>query len=51
MIQGTFGDNCEIFFPVDLITGDGVNLSIDALLDTGFTEFLAINKQDIEGLN
>ncbi|TRV03522.1 MAG: aspartyl protease [Microcystis wesenbergii Mw_QC_B_20070930_S4] len=51
MIRGTFGDNCEIFFPIDLITGESENLSVDAMLDTGFTEFLAINKQDVEGLN
>ena len=51
MIRGTFGDNCEIFFPIALITREGENLSVDAMLDTEFTEFLAINKQDVEGLN
>ncbi|WP_396681792.1 aspartyl protease (plasmid) [Microcystis aeruginosa FACHB-524] len=51
LIRGTFGDNCEIFFPIALITGEGENLSVDAMLDTEFTEFLAINKQDVEGLN
>ena len=34
-----------------MITGDGLSLAVEVILDTGFTEFLAINKQDLEGLN
>ena len=50
MIQGRFGDRGELFFEIELITGDGLSLAVEVILDTGFTEFLAINKQDIEGL-
>ncbi len=41
-------DNC--FFEIDLIAKDGLNLPVDAMLDTGFTGFLAINKQDLDAL-
>jgi predicted aspartyl protease len=50
MIHGKFGDKEELFFEIELITADGLNLPIDALLDTGFSEWLAIDKQDLEGL-
>jgi clan AA aspartic protease len=51
MIQGSFGDSGQLFFEVDLITDDGLALPVDAMLDTGFTGFMAINKQDLNGLN
>lgn len=51
MMQGRFGERGQLFFEVDLIIADGLNLSVDVLLDTGFTEFMAINKQDLDGLN
>lgn len=38
-------------FEIDLITDDGLNLPVDAMLDTGFTGFLAINKQDLDSLD
>ena len=50
MIQGTFGDDGELFFEIELITNQGLALPIDALLDTGFSEWLVINKQDLAGL-
>ncbi len=50
MIQGTFGDDGELFFEIELITNEGLALPIDALLDTGFSEWLVINKQDLAGL-
>ncbi|AFZ27001.1 putative aspartyl protease [Cylindrospermum stagnale PCC 7417] len=51
MIQGYFGDGGQLFFELELITADGLNLSVDCLFDTGFTGFMAINKQDLEGLS
>ncbi|MEH2191119.1 MAG: aspartyl protease [Nostoc sp.] len=50
MIQGKFGEKGQLFFEIDLITNDGLNLPVDAMLDTGFTGFLAINKQDLDSL-
>ena len=51
MIQGTFGGRGQLFFEIDLITTNGLTLPVDAMLDTGFTGFLAINKQDLEALD
>ncbi|MFK0731690.1 MAG: aspartyl protease [Gloeotrichia echinulata GP01] len=51
MIEGIFGENGQLFFEIDLITAEGLNLPVDAMLDTGFTGFLAINKQDLDGLD
>lgn len=51
MIQGSFGEKGQIFFELDFLTSDGLNLPVDAMLDTGFTGFMAINKQDLDGLD
>lgn len=51
MIQGRFGENGQIYFEIDLITGDGLSFSTEAMLDTGFTEFLAVSQQDLESLD
>ncbi|MEH2317787.1 aspartyl protease [Nostoc sp.] len=51
MIQGKFGGNGQLFFEIELITYDGLNLPVDTMLDTGFTGFMAINKQDLESLD
>lgn len=51
MIEGRFGENGQIYFEIDLINNDGLNLSVEALLDTGFTEFIAMNRQDVESLD
>ncbi|GAA6614834.1 aspartyl protease [Scytonema sp. NUACC26] len=51
MMRGKFGNRGELFFEIDLITADGLNLPVDAMLDTGFTGFLAIKKQDLDALD
>ena len=51
MIQGRFGDNGELIFEIELITGDGDVIPVDVLLDTGFTNgYLAIHAADIVDL-
>jgi predicted aspartyl protease len=42
MIEGRFGDEDELFFEVELIANNGLELPINALLDTGFLGGLAI---------
>ncbi|BAY24764.1 hypothetical protein NIES2100_45610 [Calothrix sp. NIES-2100] len=50
MIEGHFGSDGELFFESELIAADGLELPVTAMLDTGFTELLAVNSQDLEGL-
>ncbi len=50
MIEGNFGDKGELFFEIDLIAADSSIITVDALLDTGFTDWLAMALQDVEGL-
>lgn len=51
MIQGRFGENGQIYFEIELIGGDDLIFPVEAMLDTGFTEFLAMNKQDAQSLD
>jgi len=51
MIEGNFGDNDELWFEIELIADNGLELPVDAMLDTGFSGLLAIDKQDLEGLD
>lgn len=51
MISGKFGDEDELFFEIDLIAADGLEIPVDALFDTGFFWWLAINNQDLEALD
>ncbi|BAZ79424.1 aspartyl protease [Sphaerospermopsis kisseleviana CS-549] len=51
MIEGRFGENGQVYFEIDLIGGDDLSFPVETILDTGFTEFLAMNKQDIESLD
>ena len=51
MMEGIFGDNDELFFEISLIADNGLELPVDALLDTGFSGWLAMDSQDLEGLD
>jgi len=50
MIEGNFGSDGELFFDIELIAAQGLELPVIAMLDTGFTELLAVNSQDLEAL-
>ena len=50
MISGFFGDEDSLFFEIELISSDGLELPVDALFDTGFSAWLAINNQDLDAL-
>lgn len=51
MAIGSFGDNGELYFQIQLVAANGEEFSVEALLDTGFTDgWLAINTQDIDAL-
>jgi clan AA aspartic protease len=49
-MQGYFDEKGQLFFEIDLISFDGESISVSALLDTGFTGWIAINTQDVESL-
>jgi predicted aspartyl protease len=51
MIAGTFGDDGELFFEVQLVPSLGASFTVPVLLDTGFTDgWLLIDRQDLEAL-
>jgi predicted aspartyl protease len=50
MIQGEFNSQGELFFEVGLMSADGEIVPVMALLDTGFTGWLAIDSQDADSL-
>ncbi len=50
MIQGRFGDRGQLYFEIELVAANGLTFPVEAMLDTGFSEFVAINQQDIESL-
>jgi predicted aspartyl protease len=43
LIEGKFSSNNELFFEIGLVASDGFIITVDALLDTGFSDWLAIN--------
>ncbi len=47
MISGFIGDEDALLFEIGIIAADGMELPVDAMLDTGFSSWLAINEQDI----
>jgi predicted aspartyl protease len=51
MISGYFGLEDELFFEIELIAADGLETPVEALFDTGFSWWLAINNQDLEALD
>ena len=51
MIEGRFGDEDELFFEIELMTDNNLDLPVDVLLDTGFSGWLAIENQDLEGID
>ncbi|MGB3642603.1 MAG: aspartyl protease [Rivularia sp. (in: cyanobacteria)] len=51
MINGYFDDQGKLYFDLDLVAFDGSVITVDALLDTGFSDWLAMNIQDIESLD
>ncbi len=51
MIVGEVDDKAQLYFEIGLIGADGDIICVNALLDTGFTGWLAIDKQDAESLD
>ncbi|MCC5634057.1 aspartyl protease [Nostoc sphaeroides CHAB 2801] len=51
MIHGLFGNDDELVFEIELIGADGLELPVDVILDTGFSGWLAIDEQDLQGLD
>lgn len=49
MINGTFGAEDALLFEIELIASDGSGLEVESMFDTGFSGWLAINEQDIDG--
>lgn len=51
MIEGRLdSEGNKLFFEIGLVAADGEVILVEALLDTGFTDWLAINTQDLESL-
>ncbi len=51
MINGYFDEQGKLYFDLDLVAVDGSVITANALLDTGFTDWLAMNIQDLESLD
>jgi predicted aspartyl protease len=49
-ISGFFGDEDALTFEIELIASNGDELPIDGVFDTGFTHWLALDKQDVDAL-
>lgn len=51
MINGTFGVEDALLFEIEFIASDGSGLEIESMFDTGFSGWLAVNDQDIDGFD
>ena len=51
MINGYFDEQGKLYFDLDLVAVDGSLITANALLDTGFTDWLAMDIQDLETLD
>jgi clan AA aspartic protease len=50
LIEGKFSDSNELIFEIDFVAEDSSIITVDALFDTGFTGWLAVNTQDAVSL-
>ncbi|BDA70386.1 unknown protein [Rivularia sp. IAM M-261] len=50
MITGQFNNQGELVFEISLVAADNDQLLVNAVLDTGFTGWLALDTQDAESL-
>lgn len=50
-MRGRFGERGELYFEIELISAGGDGLIVDALFDTGFTGWIALNRQDAQSLD
>ncbi|BAZ17017.1 hypothetical protein NIES4071_88950 [Calothrix sp. NIES-4071] len=50
-IEGRFGDEDALIFEIALIDDQGLELQIDAMFDTGFSYWLAVDSQDVNAFN
>lgn len=50
MISGEFNSRGELVFEITLIVADGDVIAVNAVLDTGFTGWLALDNQDAESI-
>ena len=51
MIKGDFNFRGELFFEMNLKANDGLIVTVDAMLDTGFTDWLAMNLQECDSFH
>jgi predicted aspartyl protease len=49
-IRGFFGEEDALYFELELITSEGLELPVDGMFDTGFSYWLAFDKQDVDAL-
>ena len=50
MIAGEFDSEGKLLFEIGLVAANGEIILANALLDTGFTDWLVMNNQDLESL-